>query len=237
MENKICKNCNIQKNINEFRLKNLVCKFCQADIKRKKYNEYIPISTKKICKKCNIEKNINEFVKMRDYCKVCRNTNDKKYNIKEYRHKTYNKNKENIKEKVKAYKEKNKEKVKDINRKWYAKKKNDFLYKLTKNIRSLIYHTFRNQSYKKSTKTFNILGCSFEDFKIYLESQFENWMTLENHGIYTGNYNETWQLDHIEPISNAKSVEDIIRLNHYTNFRPLCSRKNLEKSDKITTNN
>ena len=30
-----------------------------------------------------------------------------------------------------------------------------------------------------------------------------------------------------------KSEEDILKLNHYTNFRPFCSKKNLEKSNKI----
>jgi len=87
---------------------------------------------------------------------------------------------------------------------------------------------------KKNVRTEFILGCSFEDFKLYIERKFENWMSWENNGVYTGNYNETWQLDHIIPISQAKSEEEIMKLNHYTNFRPLCSRKNLEKSNKIT---
>ena len=56
-------------------------------------------------------------------------------------------------------------------------------------------------------------------------------MTENNQGKYTGNYNETWQLDHIEPVSNASTIEDVIKLNHYTNLRPLCSKKNLEKSN------
>jgi hypothetical protein len=58
-------------------------------------------------------------------------------------------------------------------------------------------------------------------------------MTWENHGRYTGNYNETWQIDHIIPISNGLSEEEVINLNHYTNLRPLCSKKNLEKSNKL----
>jgi 5-methylcytosine-specific restriction endonuclease McrA len=56
-------------------------------------------------------------------------------------------------------------------------------------------------------------------------------MTWENQGKCMSNYNETWQLDHIIPISNAKSIEDVIKLNHYTNLRPLCSKLNLEKSN------
>ena len=59
-------------------------------------------------------------------------------------------------------------------------------------------------------------------------------MMWENHGIYTGNYNETWQYDHIIPISSGLSEEDIIRLSNYKNLRPLCSKKNLEKSNNLT---
>jgi 5-methylcytosine-specific restriction endonuclease McrA len=58
-------------------------------------------------------------------------------------------------------------------------------------------------------------------------------MNWNNQGKYTGKYNETWQYDHIVPISSSMNEDDILRLNHYTNFQPLCSRKNLEKSDYI----
>jgi hypothetical protein len=39
-------------------------------------------------------------------------------------------------------------------------------------------------------------------------------MSLENHGLI-------WEIDHITPISSAKTEEDIITLNHHTNLRPL----------------
>ena len=32
-----------------------------------------------------------------------------------------------------------------------------------------------------------------------------------------------WDLDHIIPVSSAKSEDEIIKLNHYTNFQPLDS--------------
>jgi hypothetical protein len=37
------------------------------------------------------------------------------------------------------------------------------------------------------------------------------------------NPNIEWDLDHIIPISSAKTKEDLIKLNHYTNLQPLCS--------------
>ena len=38
-----------------------------------------------------------------------------------------------------------------------------------------------------------------------------------------GELNHGWDIDHIIPVSTAKTEEDIIKLNHYTNLQPLCS--------------
>jgi hypothetical protein len=70
------------------------------------------------------------------------------------------------------------------------------------------------------------LGCSFEEFKIYLESKFESWMSWENYGKYNGELNYGWDIDHINPLSNAKTEEEIYNLSHYTNLQPLCSKIN-----------
>jgi hypothetical protein len=60
-----------------------------------------------------------------------------------------------------------------------------------------------------------------------MESQFKEWMSWENHGIIEiGIVNIGWDIDHIIPISSAKTEEDVIRLNHYTNLQPLCSYTN-----------
>ena len=48
-------------------------------------------------------------------------------------------------------------------------------------------------------------------------------MNWSNHGKYNGEFNFGWDIDHIIPISSAKSEEEIIQLNHYTNLQPLCS--------------
>ena len=79
---------------------------------------------------------------------------------------------------------------------------------------------------KKSKKSQEILGCSFEDFKAYLESKFEFWMNWENYGLYNGEVNYGWDIDHIIPLSSAKLEEEIVKLNHYTNLQPLCSKVN-----------
>ena len=51
-------------------------------------------------------------------------------------------------------------------------------------------------------------------------------MNWENYGLYNGEDNYGWDLDHIIPLSSAKSEEEVIQLNHYTNLQPLCSKVN-----------
>ena len=46
-------------------------------------------------------------------------------------------------------------------------------------------------------------------------------MTWDNHGIYNGELNYGWDIDHVIPISSSKTEEDVVNLNHYTNFQPL----------------
>jgi len=59
-------------------------------------------------------------------------------------------------------------------------------------------------------------------------------MTWDNYGLYNGDLYYGWDIDHIMPISIAKTKEKIIKLNHYKNLQPLCSKINRDiKRDKI----
>ena len=51
-------------------------------------------------------------------------------------------------------------------------------------------------------------------------------MTWENKGLYNGELNYGWDIDHIIPVSSGKTEDDMIKLNHYTNLQPLCSKIN-----------
>ena len=83
---------------------------------------------------------------------------------------------------------------------------------------------FKNQGYKKNTKTANMLGCSYEEFQIHLESQFQPNMTWQNQG--------EWHIDHFFPVSWATTKPQFYKLNHHTNLRPLWAKDNLEKNAK-----
>ena len=124
-------------------------------------------------------------------------------------------------EAVKKWHANNKDKVKVHTDKWRADNK------VNCNVRNLITQAISWAGYKKTTKSETILGCTFEEFRQHLESQFEPWMNWDNYGCKTPTaINMTWDIDHIIPLSSAVTEEDIIRLNHYTNLRPLCSYVN-----------
>jgi hypothetical protein len=199
----------------------------------------------KICKKCNIEKSVESFHKWKQYyksqCKDCVNSSRVEY------HKNYrSENSIQIKNRIVEYNKNNKEKRKDSQKKWSDKNpnymkdyqenrlKSDLLFKISRSIRTRISKSISRQNFRKTSKTSEILGCSFLEFKSYIESKFESWMTWENRGLYNGEFNYGWDLDHIIPISEAKNEEDVIKLNHYTNFQPLCSKTNRDlKKNKL----
>jgi hypothetical protein len=191
----------------------------------------------KTCSKCKLEKDLSEF-KRYSICIECNKILTKIYNdsrkekMKEY----YQEKKELLKDRNKVYYKNNKEYIKNRNSEYALKnknkrnsylsnrKKNDNLFHLTTKIRNLIYISFYNGGFSKKSKTNDILGCSFEEFKTYIESQFQEGMSWENQG--------EWHLDHKTPISWAKTEKQVYELNHYTNFQPLWAENNLSKGNK-----
>lgn len=153
-----------------------------------------------------------------------------KESIAERKRNYYLENKENICQRQKKYYSKNKKSinkqtVKHIN----DRKEYDDLFKLKSNIRGLIASSIRLKGYKKHSKTNEILGCSFEEFKIYLESKFEIWMNWNNYGNWNGCSKEpniSWDIIILFLLSNATNEEEIMKLNYYTNLQPLCSYMN-----------
>jgi len=134
------------------------------------------------------------------------------------------------------FKKNNPERVKDIRNKSARKRKlSEPLYKITCNIRSIISKLIRKGGYIKVSKTSEILGCSFDEFKTYIELQWEPWMNWGNYGLYSGEECYGWDIDHIIPMATAITENEVIILNHYTNLQPLCSYINrIVKRGKIT---
>lgn len=191
--------------------------------------------TMKQCSKCNEFKDSINFFKdkskkdgLRPDCKYCikkyysENINKKKLYDKEY----YLLNKEKkVLCKKKYYIANKKEVIKKITNYQNERSKKDSLFSFKLKTRNLIRNSFLRKKIKKNDKTENILGCTIEYFKRYIEIQFKKGMSFENYG--------EWHLDHIIPMSTAKNEEEMIKLCHYTNFQPLWAKENLQKSNKI----
>lgn len=162
------------------------------------------------------------------------NNPDKK---REYQKRYEEKNKEKIALKKKEYREKNKTKIQiKINEYRKHRKTIDPVFKLKNSIRRNINNAFKRKSFSKNSKSEEILGCTFQQFKEHLESQFEPWMTWDNYGLYNGQFKYGWDIDHIIPVITALTESETIILNHHNNLRPLCSKINRDiKKSNLNT--
>ena len=171
---------------------------------------------KKICIKCSLSRDIVNFIKkydgkygVRTICRSCekiiRDTNNKDPVLVNIR-KGY----------CAKYRNKNKRKP---------------LYLLKASLRSRINEWCKdNLSTKRSKRTAEILGISFEYFKVYIENQFCSKMNWSNYGRY-------WEIDHIYPQSKLSfdSLEhpNFLECWKLDNLRPLTCEENRKKRDQI----
>ena len=157
-------------------------------------------------------------------------SDDRKKWKREYRLNNLLKTKEQDKIRSKKYREENKEKIK-IYLKEYNKKRLEIdpQYRLLITLRKRIRESLKYGGFNKNNRTKEILGCNIEEFKLHLENQFESWMNWENYGNpKDGKFelNKTWDIDHIIPTSSSKNEDELLKLNHYSNLKPLCSYTN-----------
>ena len=158
--------------------------------------------------------------------------------IKAYQKSYYLENSDKVKERTSNWKKEHKEDVDAYNKKYraeHSKEHNEYIkmrrqedatYKMICSIRNLLNNAFNKRTnVGKHMRAEKILGCSIDFFVEYLQNQFEEGMTIENHG--------EWHIDHKIPLSSAKTKEDVIKLNHYTNLQPLWASDNYRKSGKM----
>lgn len=114
-----------------------------------------------------------------------------------------------------------------INQTMYKRRKGNSLARSIQNrIRSNLYRLTIGQIKEECD---SICGCKWEELIYYIESQFEEGMTWDNHT------SGGWHIDHIRPVSsfNLRKGEDRKKVNHYTNLRPMWAEDNLRKGARI----
>lgn len=191
----------------------------------------------KICTKCNQTKSVDDFYKISK--KTCERMGQciscRKDNVNKWR----NNNKDKYLDYMHKWRSLNQDKYKAINKshsiKWdlenpeYRKKKAkkrrsiDLLYRLSSNVRVLIGNSFRRKKWGKNSSSQAILGCSYEELKIHLEWTFE-----KRYG-RSCTEQDSLHIDHVIPLCRAKTREEMIKLNHYTNLQWLLASDNLKK--------
>jgi len=205
----------------------------------------------KICSKCGDTQDLCFFQKdkskkdgYRPDCKSCRKQySDLNYHRFKERNSNYKKkvrkiNPEKFAEREKIYRINNPGKVK-LRRKTYYENnkekqfkyvreriKTDPVFKLGNNMRRRINIFLSLNGITKKNKTFDIVGCSPEFLKEYLEQKFTEGMSWDLMGQHI-------HIDHVIPLSSANTEEEVYKLCHYTNLQPLWAEDNLKKGSKI----
>jgi hypothetical protein len=229
METKVCSKCKEDKKVCEFgNLKSskdglmYSCKECNK-IKSKKYHSENLIKHSERLKKYYQDNIEEERQKRREW-----RSDNLDYN-KFY----YEKNKESITLNNKNWRENNKLKLKEyqenkkdiLNSQAKDRRKNNVIINLSNRIRSRMSLYVKKLEIKKTNRTFDIVGCTPSFLRDYLEEKFTLGMNWGNQG--------NWHIDHIIPLSSAKTEDELYKLCHYTNLQPLWAEDNLKKSNKI----
>lgn len=139
--------------------------------------------------------------------------------------KYYYENKERELVRQKKWREENRDKVNARTRRYEKERRDaDPLFKLTKQMRTLVNSALSRKGYKKNTKTEALVGCSTEELIAHLLKTYKDNYGVEWDGV------EPVHIDHIVPLSGM-SEQEIIKAQHYTNLQLLKAHDNLVKHD------
>ena len=207
----------------------------------------------KECCKCGVSKPLSEFPPRKNsidgyqnFCKECKKKYDKEYQIKNkertqaqrkrYREENHDKirkqdnlyklkNKEVLKKKNKEYRDKNKEKRNKYNREYL--KENSQASTLCK-LRSKLATILSLKTFEKQNEFKELIGCSSNQLKNYIESLFLEGMDWDNHGRFG------WHIDHIKPCILFDLTDPVQQKEcfHYTNLQPLWCYNNYSKGGR-----
>jgi len=224
-----------------------VCKKCSScltedSIKKKEEAQSLFNEGYKVCSICGETKPINSFYhrnkKRNDVysysaeCHKCKYKRDKPYKQsdayinrqKELRlehldeiHKTVNERNKRNREKLTAHKK--------------QRERENPCIKIASTLRSRIWDVLirRKRCTKKWFGFWDVVGCSPDELRRHLESQFRDGMSWANHS------RNGWHIDHIIPCASfdLTDPEQQKQCFHYTNLQPLWWYENISKGAKI----
>jgi hypothetical protein len=177
---------------------------------------------------------------LRAKCRACRKKRDKK---------RYEEHGEKIRMQSNMWRKQNHEKAREIKRGWQRRNRErlreyeknryhkDPTVRIAQNIRTGIRRAINGTH--KSSSSMELLGCTPEECKKYLESKFQEGMSWDNYGNPNGDHSDCWHIDHIRPCASfdLTDPEQQRQCFHYTNLQPLWAVDNLSKGAKDVWNN
>ncbi len=253
---KTCTKCGIEKDEGEFGKNRhwkdglqYWCKKCEKEYRIQYKNKLIVVIPEtKICLKCNVEKVSKEFAKNKQrkdglnaYCKECvgiwykNHYYQNKKDIDKHNRESYRRNIESKRKYAAEHKEQRNQRCRLRGR---IRRLQDSCYKLRKNISGSIAGALRrNSGSKRGISCLQFLPYTIQQLKEYLESQFDCYMSWENHGRCDIN-RYTWQIDHITPqdllLYDSMEHPNFQKCWALENLRPLRAIDNLKKGNRIT---
>ena len=196
------------------------------------------ICSKKDCMFVGQSQPLNNFHKagrfyIRTICKFCvkiydhRRRSNLEYKEKDRKQHATDKAKKQDKERKRTEKYKVKIRLREN-----KKRQEDLEFKIKKNLRVRLYDALKNNF--KSGSAVADLGCSIDDFKVWLEQQFYmhpktgeqmNWL----------NYGKRWNIDHIIPLSLVRLTDrkQLVKVCNWFNLRPLWAEQNFSRGNRI----
>ena len=194
------------------------CKICKYS-NDKQYREKNPEKKKEMDKKY-YEKN-KEKIKLNS---ITWYENNKDYG-QQVRKKWYNNNKEKVDISRKKHYQENIQFYKEYHRIY---NRDRYRTNLNYRIKTITNKRIRDYIKNKNKPTLEFLGCSIDDFKKWIQYQFDDNMNWDNMGKY-------WSFDHVIPCNNfdLSKQEEIDKCYNWTNLRPLEKPENSSKGSKI----
>lgn len=132
-----------------------------------------------------------------------------------------------VRKSSKAWRDRNKAKCSEYSikrRKLLRKTDSSFL--LRDNLGNLVRNSLLRNGFSKKTKTAHIIGCNFEKFKRWIESNFKDGMSWENRG--------EWHIDHKFPVGRCVSQIDAEKSFNWENLTPIPASENCSKRHSLS---
>ena len=255
IDTKICSRCKKERPLSDFHKDRTAkdwlqhcCKDCTKirnkerlqrnnELRRNRNNQPIMEGTK-TCAICGRELPVDMFgIAKRESdgrryeCNDCRKKEREENSeyMKSYRKEYYKENKDKIKERSKRFYQEHKTEIRIRSNEYNKSRRNtNDVYKLKMYIGHAIRLALKyKKTLRRNTIIENVMGINGAALKKYLLKTFEKRYGYEWDGV------ERVDIDHIIPISVAKTKEEVITLSHFSNLQLLKAEDNTEKGKSL----